>query len=299
MLISTIIPTIGRKSLKRAVESALAQDLPKDALEVIVVNDSGGDLAKESWQRLPQVKVISTYGKERSVARNTGAAVAKGKYLHFLDDDDYLLPGAYQTLLSATARRVGWIYGGARLVRENGEVLTDHHIGVEGNVFVHVMAAEWLPLGAGLIRSNDFFAVGGFDPHFSVIEDKDLCRKIARTCDFGQVPQTVVVMLRGQAGTSTNYRHATIQSVESRKDILEKPGSFRRMRLSAGTPYWKGRMVRAYLTCVVWNLTAFRPFMALGHLGGAAAAALLRPADWVKKDFWRAVCRSHVRRNVF
>ena len=47
--------------------------------EVIVVNDSGQPLPDMDWQHCPRVRVIDTNRRERSVARNTGAAIAQGK----------------------------------------------------------------------------------------------------------------------------------------------------------------------------------------------------------------------------
>ena len=90
---STIIPTVGRGTLNRAVESILSQEFGR-SFEVIVVNDSGRPLPPAGWQQAERVMVIDTFRRERSVARNVGAAVARGRDLHFLDDDDWLLPGA-------------------------------------------------------------------------------------------------------------------------------------------------------------------------------------------------------------
>src|SRR5688572_12344723 len=98
MLCSTIIPTIGRSSLQRAVESVLSQSVPGKEFEVLVINDSGSLLPEAKWQRSAMVKIINTNRRERSVARNTGAAAARGTYLHFLDDDDWLTEDAYQHL---------------------------------------------------------------------------------------------------------------------------------------------------------------------------------------------------------
>src|SRR5215204_4702450 len=93
---STIIPTMGRPSLERAVLSVLNQRFDAAKVEVIVVNDSGKPLPKADWQDCARVRVISTIRRERCVARNTGSAIARGRYLHFLDDDDIILPGAME-----------------------------------------------------------------------------------------------------------------------------------------------------------------------------------------------------------
>ena len=83
MFCSTIIPTVNRPTLSRAVHSVLNQEFDRDDFEVIVVNDSGKQLPDAEWQKSDQVRVINTNRCKLSVARNTGAAIAKGRYLHF------------------------------------------------------------------------------------------------------------------------------------------------------------------------------------------------------------------------
>ena len=82
-LISTIIPTVGRATLSHAVQSVIDQQLYGEEVEIIVVNDSGQPLPKMSWMDAPNLQIIDTNHRERSVARNAGAAIARGKYLHF------------------------------------------------------------------------------------------------------------------------------------------------------------------------------------------------------------------------
>lgn len=95
-LVSVIIPTYQRPELlPRAVESALTSHGPD--VEVIVI-PNGPD---ESWKRTlkrwasdQRVHVSPIPTAHGSVARNHGMSLATGKYVRFLDDDDYLLPSA-------------------------------------------------------------------------------------------------------------------------------------------------------------------------------------------------------------
>jgi len=59
-------------------------------------DQSGQSLPMEDWQRSPRVTIIRTDHLGRCIARKGGAAVARGAYPHFLDDDDYMLPGAFR-----------------------------------------------------------------------------------------------------------------------------------------------------------------------------------------------------------
>ena len=60
VLISTIIPTIGRETLTRAVKSVLDQQLTSAEFEVIVVNDSGVTLPVASWHNAPALQITKS-----------------------------------------------------------------------------------------------------------------------------------------------------------------------------------------------------------------------------------------------
>lgn len=101
---TTIIPTIGRDTLARTVESALAHELDPETYEIIVINNSGKPLPAADWQQSPRVQIITTNQVGRAIGSNVGAALARGKYLHFLHDDDFLYPGAIKALLEAAEK---------------------------------------------------------------------------------------------------------------------------------------------------------------------------------------------------
>ena len=163
MFCSVIIPTIGRKTLTRAVHSVLEQNFNKDTYEIIVVNDSGKRLSLQSWQESPIVCLVETNQRERCIARNTGAAISRGKYLLFLDDDDWLLPNALETLWDlATSSNSVWLYGGYQLVDSQANKFTDFQPNEVGNCFIRFLSGEWLPLQSSIINSQVFFKVGGF-----------------------------------------------------------------------------------------------------------------------------------------
>ena len=299
MFLSTIIASVGRPTLSRSVESVLAQQVSPPDFEVIVVNDSGRPLAPADWQGSEFVTILHTNRRERCVARNTGAAIARGIYLHFLDDDDWMLPGAMQEL-STVARATGaaWVYGTSRLVDKDDNLMTDHHIGVSGNAFVQVTAGEWLPLQASLIKATCFFDAGGFDPRLTVCQDKDICRRVALRGDLASTRAVVACIVRDRSQTTTAYALATAYSLWSRDNILDEKGAFARMWASANTPYWRGRLIRAYLTCVIWNVRKGTTFHALSRAGGAAAGFVRSTADLVFPAFWRALILPHTRKNV-
>lgn len=91
---SILIPVYNTgKYLSRALDSCLKQTFSD--LEVIVVNDcsldSSAEILKEYEKRDSRVKVI-THDKNKGtlVSRKTAMEIACGKYVLFLDSDDYL-----------------------------------------------------------------------------------------------------------------------------------------------------------------------------------------------------------------
>jgi glycosyltransferase involved in cell wall biosynthesis len=293
---TTIIPTIGRDTLTRAVESALTQRFD-EPIEVIVVNDTGHPLAAGGWQADERVRVIDTQRCERSAARNAGAATAHGRYLHFLDDDDWLLPGAYATFAALAAESPApWLYGAAQLINPVGRCLFQFDHGLQGNCLTPVIAGEWVPLQSSVIARSTFYELGGFDPTVNGLEDKDLLLRLAQRFELAGSATPVAGILRGVWDSSTDWSRITRNWHAACEHVLNMPGTPARLRASANTPYWQGRLVRAYLLSVYWNAVTGRPLYVLDRLLHAAGAAWRAGRGWFSPEFWRALTRQHLTR---
>jgi glycosyltransferase involved in cell wall biosynthesis len=287
---STIIPTIGRKTLSRAVESIFDQDFSSGNFELIVVNDSGEALPDSSWQKSRNLKIINTSRRERSVARNAGASIAKGKYLHFLDDDDWLAPGALQAFWELSRSSAAkWLYGVSQLVDRNDQPIVQLQHGLNGNCFVQVMAGEWIPLQSSLIEAETFFSVGGFNQRITGPEDIDLLRRISLIADIAETPRLVAYISWGEDGSTTDYDRHPQESRWARELILESPCVKKRMKSSANSNFWRGRIVRVYITSLFWNLLHKRLLTAGGRMGSVIAGFANAGAGISTADFWRAL----------
>ena len=99
IMLSVIIPVYNvEKYLRKCVDSILLQDFAN--MEVILVDDgspdNSGAICDEYAEKDARVKVIHKENGGVSSARNTGLDVAQGKYIAFVDSDDYLLPNSFQ-----------------------------------------------------------------------------------------------------------------------------------------------------------------------------------------------------------
>lgn len=97
-LISFIIPYYNRpvEMLRKCVESILATSLKKEEREIIIVDDGSESSA---LPHLGELASLITYLRKENGglgdARNTGLDTVTGEYVQFIDDDDHLLPSAY------------------------------------------------------------------------------------------------------------------------------------------------------------------------------------------------------------
>lgn len=105
--ISVIIPVYNaQQHLRQCLDSVLNQS-PVE-LEVICVDDGSGDgslkILREYEQIDSRVRVLTQKNQYAGVARNHGMKHARGKYLAFLDADDFFLPGALEAVYQEAER---------------------------------------------------------------------------------------------------------------------------------------------------------------------------------------------------
>lgn len=130
-LVSVIIPTYKRPHmLARAIESVLNQTYIN--IEIIIVDDNsiGSSYRKETIEFMRRYSeynnILYVKHKENkggSVARNTGIAIAKGKFVTFLDDDDEYMPTKIEMQINkfreSNVENLGFVYCQINLYDEN------------------------------------------------------------------------------------------------------------------------------------------------------------------------------------
>jgi len=128
--ISVVIPVYNVENyIAKCLDSLLEQDFAD--VEILCVNDGSLDKSRElilEYQNSHKnIKLIDRENGGLSAARNTGIKHAEGKYLVFLDSDDYLAPniftGIYNQMeaenLDVILGNVCWVYGDGKEYREN------------------------------------------------------------------------------------------------------------------------------------------------------------------------------------
>lgn len=209
--VSVVTPTFHRElEVVESVRSALAQ--PGVNLEVIVLDDSREGSAREGIEGLgdPRVRYVhraEPSGGRPALVRNEGAHMARGRFLHFLDDDDKLAEGALAALVGALERapNEGVAYG---VVLPFGE--DEARVAHETEYFARARAVSRMHLtrmdlvarllfgftplvcSACMVRRELALAIGGFDPDVAYCEDVHFYLRAIREGGFVFLDRPVV-----------------------------------------------------------------------------------------------------------
>ena len=178
--VTAVVPTCNRPLLlRRSLCSIAAQEFPP--AEVIVIDDGDGanehlsrDTAEQSGLKGVRV-VANAHAKGASGARNTGAELATGELLAFLDDDDEWLP----SYLSQAVGHCNW----SELDVVCTPLLCQFDDGVDRlakSAPDHLAPELFLTRNPGLggsnliIRRSLYHDIGGFDESLPSCNDLDL-----------------------------------------------------------------------------------------------------------------------------
>ena len=125
---SIILPIYGVEPyLERCIKSIIDQNFA--SYEIILVDDGSKDRCPEICDRYVEenskIKVIHKKNEGLGMARNTGLKNACGKYVFFVDSDDYLLPNVlkdthdFLKLNNTDIVFIGSLFNGAEKVKES------------------------------------------------------------------------------------------------------------------------------------------------------------------------------------
>lgn len=126
-LVSIIIPVYNsEKHLQRCVESILNQDY--ENLEIILINDGSTDKSNLIMEHLAiqDIRVIIINKQNEGVAktRNLGLQLATGKYVMFVDNDDFVSPTYVKSYVNYISKfDLDIVIGGYQRVNNHGSIL--------------------------------------------------------------------------------------------------------------------------------------------------------------------------------
>ena len=162
--VSILIPTFNRAEyIKRAIDSAISQTYP---CEVVVCdhgsNDKTQDICFDYGDKIKYIRREEDHGIH--FCELESILVAKGKYIHFCFDDDWMHPEFISICMQLMNKHVGIVYSNHQLVNlkkyTKDDLIWHDNIPIKFKVFSsflkipHVMTSLISP-SAALVRKED------------------------------------------------------------------------------------------------------------------------------------------------
>lgn len=259
MDISVVVPTFNRREVvRRTVESLFAQNFPAAQYEVIVVVDGSKDGTTESLREMKapcRFSIMEQANGGPAAARNSGARLAKGDLLLFLDDDMLCVPGLIEAHVEAHSnvpRTVG--FGCIFLSPESPSGLAAECFNRELGAFYLRQRTEDGDTAEGLehVFANSSLPrrlldeAGGFDASFRMREDLELwVRLAAMNVRPTYVKRAVAYQYYAKTGAdlirdSKAFAQADVMIARKHPEARPRGGLWQLER----TPPWKRRLRR-------------------------------------------------------
>lgn len=222
--VSVIVPVHNaEKYLEQCLNSILGQTL-KD-IEVICVNDKSTDgsaaILDSYAANEPRLRVLQSPGLGAGGARNIGLESAQGKYLSFLDADDFFEPDMLESAVAKAEEDQSdivvygsWLYDTMRQANRQAKWLLNTECLPEGRPFAPSEIADCLFNVFGNYTWNKLFRT-------SLVREKGvLFQEISRTNDlfFTCTALTQADLISVIDKIFVHYRIATQTSLQSTND---------------------------------------------------------------------------------
>lgn len=234
--VTVIIPTYNRANyINRAIDSVLNQTYK--AIEIIVVDDNGDNTPMQ----LEMIKKMERYKDNKNViyikhktnkngaaARNTGISLAKGKYITFLDDDDYYLPTRIENLVNLMEERKEYDAAYTSMVVVcNKKIIEYKKANLEGNLQKEMLKQKsFFGTGSNMIfTAKSLKSIGGFDEQFRRNQDLEVFVRFFRKYKIAALDKILVIKNvddRSNLKTFDLIYNSKIKYLEVFKNDIEK-----------------------------------------------------------------------------
>lgn len=226
--VSVIIPTYNAGAfLPAAINSVLNQTYGD--LEVIVIDDGSND---GTWEVLTpfknRVQCLHITSSGPAAARNLGIAKSKGKYIAFLDADDWWLPHKLETQIKILSQNPNaflicsdWFDG------QTGEeakisVLSNYKAWIHTANFDLMLQENFVNTSTVLLEREKLLKVGFFQENLRGAEDKNLWLRLLLLGD-ALVCKDILAFRRFHSKNTTSTVSFVKGQVEMMRDLLTWP----------------------------------------------------------------------------
>ncbi len=289
-LVSVVTPSYNQAAfIEQTLRSVLEQDYP--AIEYLVADGGSTDGSVEIIRRYAKRLTwwVSEKDHGQAEAINKGFAHATGKYIAWVNSDDYYLPGAIQTAVNVLEANpdLGMVFGDVQVVDKDGRILNNLHYGNWGlnelmtfhiigqpSVFIrrevlekagyldltyHFMLDHQLWLRIGLLAGMKYIPHMMAGAHYH-----EGCKNLQQAAEFGKEAYRIAAWMKNAPEFKERmellapYVLAGAERINAfyLLDAKEYSRSFR--------SYWRGLLLAPTLILPEWYRMAFALFAPLG-----------------------------------
>lgn len=222
-LVSVIIPAFNSsKFIASTIKSVLQQSYSR--IEIIVIDDGSTDNTAKILKKLNSKKTRYFYQKNKglSFSRNRGLQLAQGKYIAFMDHDDFWYPDKIEKQLDIfrKKRKVGLVYTDGFITNLQGKVYQRFFSlqkPYKGKVTIDLINGNVIPWSSVMIRHNILAPFPPFRKQLYIAEDYDFLLRVSLKTEFDYVDKPLIRYQRHE----TNLSKKEHRSLEEKLWVLE------------------------------------------------------------------------------
>lgn len=223
---SVIVPAYKSKYLSKALHSVVDQAPPPEQMEIIVINDCSPEdldpiVSEAGGQRVHYIKQPENRGTYPT--ENHGVTIARGQWIHILNDDDWVLKGFYDALqksLQYQPERIAAAFTGFTHVDEDGK---EHSTpppmrGAPGVIpdFIEQMGiSNRVHPIAIVFRRLCFEKLGGFNLNLNYCADWEFNKRVAVHYDWWCEPKVLACYRMNSESVSAT----TVKTGQQMRDL--------------------------------------------------------------------------------
>jgi len=233
----------GKRYLKPAVESILAQSLPD--FEFIIIDDGSTDrslaLLEQYAGRDARMRLVSLPNAGLTRSLNKGLAMATGEFVARMDADDIAMPQrfAQQVAFLDAHPDIALVGCGYDLIDEKDRILdTEFPAGDDEAIQDrHLRGLTTICHPCVMARRRSLLSIGGYDESYPVAQDLDLYLRLGEVGKLANLPALLMKYRYHSHSTSDTRRELQLECMRraterawKRRGItgtLELPGHWR------------------------------------------------------------------------
>jgi GT2 family glycosyltransferase len=239
-VVSIIIPIYGQMDYTLRCLVSIVDHLPNVPFEVIVVDDCSPDKSFKVLKNIKGIKLIKNKKNQGFIRScNTGALIAKGQYVYFLNNDTQVTTSWLDELLLTFDQFPGTglvgsklIYPDGRLQEAGGIIWQDGSAWNFGRlqdpllpVYNYAREVDYCSGASIMVPKTLYEELGGFDEHYlpAYAEDCELALKI-RDKGYRVIyqPLSTVIHYEGITSGTDTSQGAKAYQVENLKKLYER-----------------------------------------------------------------------------